>query len=615
MKKQILKSVSRGVGIGLAVGLALWLALGRPARLPDDAPGRDTVAMLVEEEKASYLKQERPYSSLLSALAKDDVSVLAIATDGELLVRTRSNDRYYVHAPAPTGLLTDALAKARGNNALVVTLRVASVKPPVDFASGLADGSRALVQLLLVGFLIAMLRGSLGVLGGSKPFELVEDPGVRFGDVIGAEDAKDALKEVVAYLKAPERFAKMGARAPRGVLMEGPPGSGKTLLAKAVAGECGVPFLVLNGSSFTSTFVGVGVARVKKVFKEAAKHAPCVVFIDEIDGLGTREGSGHGGAVETENRRIINAILTELDGFDARAGIVVIGATNYGAHLDAGLTREGRFDRKCSLGLPNVKERQAIFELHAGKIPVATDVDWARLARLSAGMAPSAISTVVNFAAFDAAQDGREEVTQEDLQRALERQQLGTPAHGLTRAMSPEVRQRVAVHEAGHALIGWKTGMGTLDGVTIIPRSRALGVTLLTQEHDDLLLTEKELRSRIATLLAGREAERLVLGSVSTGATNDLERASHLALAMVSEAGMAGPFGPFSFKALGQQSETLARSKAMAAAVDLLKEEELVVSQSLAEHRLALDALTQALLNQETLTGDEARAILERLTV
>lgn len=580
--------------------------------IPEPAdPARNSVALVMEKEKSAYLKDEKPFSDLLKTLDSKQVAVLAITRDGEILVKTRTNQRFYVHSPLPTALLTDALTKARSSDVTVITLRATAVpQPGPSFGSTVMSAAKDALPLVLLVVLLMAMRGSSGMFGGAKAYSIVTDPGVRFKDVIGAEDAKEALGDVVAYLKDPKRFADIGARAPKGVLMEGPPGTGKTLLAKAVAGECGVTFISLNGASFTAPFVGLGVMRVKALFKEAAKRAPCVIFIDELDGVGNREGNGHGGAAETENSRIINTILTELDGFDARSGVVVIGATNYSARVDAAMTREGRFDRRCTLGLPNIAERQALFKLYAEALKLADDVDWSQLARRSAGLAPAAIAAVVNASAITAAKNERQIVSHSDLFSALERQQMGAPTTSMQRAMSDELRRRVAIHEAGHALVGWKTGMGTLDGVTIVPRSRALGVTLLTQEEDTMLHTHSDLRARMATYLAGRGAELLVLGEASTGAANDLERASQIALMMVAETGLAGEFGPFSFKALGREAEALTLNKTLPCAVRLLQEMEVYTMGMLRHDKSALMALADALMEQETLTGDEALAIL-----
>jgi len=595
--------------------LAAFFSPGLFSSGPAFTPARNSVAVLVEKEQRHYLAHERPFSELLSLIGANKVGLLAVTTDGELLVRLRNGDRFYIHAPAPAGLLTDTLTKAKDQNVTVVTLRTAAVPRPANLVGEALQVVRDLLPVVLIVVLLVMARSSLGILGGAKPFSIVKDPGDRFDDVIGAEDAKEALADVVDYLRNPERYAEIGARAPKGVLLEGPPGTGKTLLARAVAGECGVTFISLNGASFSASFVGVGVGRVKQLFREAAKHAPCVIFIDELDGIGNRDGNGSGGAAETENSRIINTLLTELDGFDTRSGIVVIGATNYAARLDAALTREGRFDRHCALGMPNISERAELFALYAKKVKIVDVIDWSRLARRSAGLAPSAIAAVVNFAALIAAQAGRDAVTDTDLSTALERQQMGSPTASLQRAMSDSLRRRVAIHEAGHALVGWKTGMGTLDGVTIVPRSRALGVTLLTQESEDILFTRSELRARISTFLAGRAAELLVLGEASTGASNDLERASAIALSMVAETALAGTFGPFSFKALGRESETLTRGEALPQAVELLREIEAETDAMLAENRDALEALAGVLLERETLTGEEALAVLQSQVV
>jgi cell division protease FtsH len=596
----------------LLVGALVLMGVlfGARQSLPEKDTSRNEVALQMERTLKEYLKVEKPYSDLLQALKRNQVDTLGITMDGELLVREKDQNRYYVHMPAPQGLLTDALTKIAPNEVVIVSLRAVAVARNKGPAAVVLDGVKDLLPLVIIVFLVLAARGMAGGMGKDATYNRIDKTDVRFDDIIGAEDAKEALQDVVAYLKDPELFARIGARAPKGVLMEGPPGTGKTLLAKAVAGECSVPFYSLNGASFSSPFVGMGIMKVRKLFKEAAAHAPCIVFIDELDGIGNRDSGGRGDAASTENSRIINTILTELDGFEAQTGVVVIGATNYASRVDAALTREGRFDRKCLLGLPSIEERQKLFALYAKKINVSDNVDWTRLSRLSAGLAPSAISAVVNAAALAAAQRGSEEVTAPDLATALERQQMGAPTASIARGMSESLKRRIATHEAGHAVIGDATGMGTLDGVTIVPRSRALGVTLLTQDQDSLLFTGTELRAQICTLLAGRAAEKLMLGEASTGAANDLDRASRLALHMVADTGLAGRFGAFSFKALGPESETLTRAEALPDAVKLLEELEAETDRILVDNQEALAALTEALLDRETLTGEEAKAII-----
>jgi cell division protease FtsH len=440
-------------------------------------------------------------------------------------------------------------------------------------------------------------------------FKSVARPVTRFADVIGVHEAKEALEDIVAYLRNPQRFADLGARPPKGVVLEGHFGAGKTLLARAVAGEAGVPFFSLSGSDFSEMFMGVGVRRVKKLFAEARAQAPCVIFIDEIDGLGHRSTGSSAG--ETENNRIINAILVELDGFSATTGIVVLGATNNVDNLDPALIRPGRFDRTCHLGLPDVDERAALFALYANALTTAGDGDFRQLARLSSGLSPAAIANVVNRAALLAAKESAAAVTQMHFQQVLEQHRMGGAANPGQAPLSADERRRIAVHEAGHAIVARLLGTGVVEKVSIVKRGRALGVTVVTNEEDRILQSETEVRSRISMLLGGRCAELLVLDSLSTGAANDLEHVSSMAWRMVTELGFGREIGPFSYAGLPQgERQGSAYPEAIAEARALVKGIEAQCAALLAAHRPGLERLTAQLLEHDTVDGAVVDACL-----
>ncbi|MEP7209185.1 MAG: AAA family ATPase, partial [Casimicrobiaceae bacterium] len=430
-------------------------------------------------------------------------------------------------------------------------------------------------------------------------------PTLRFDDVIGVREAKRELADLATALVDRSAYDKLGAKPPRGVLLSGPPGTGKTLLAKALAGETGANFIAIDGSAFTDKFVGMGVHRVRSLFRTARKHAPCVVFIDEIDGVGRRSSGDE--AVSQENNRIINALLTELDGFSSNDSVVVLAATNHPENVDAALLREGRFDRKCNLTLPPLKDRGQLFELYSKGVAATDDVDFDVIARRTSGMAPAAIASVVNTAARLAARQHALGVSHAHFLEAISLQQLGSPSPETK--MGVRERERTAYHEAGHAIIGRIVAAGVVEKVTILPHSNALGVTVLTPEEDRFLHTERELEARIEMMLGGRAAELVIYGVASTGASNDLERASQIAYRMIAEYGFSTKHGPFSLAGL---TETLpgATNEAVAEARELLKQLEARCLTRLHAHRPVLEALAAALLADETVEGDALERIL-----
>lgn len=587
----------------IAAILLLAAACLAVAWLSKDAPqqGRSPVVTAMENESAQYFATERD----LSALARDLKSGAARNVGLSLqyaLVELADGGRYYVRTDVQRALVAEMLKGNLAGSPQVFT--IADVEPPAPPLTYLARGlnSTLLVSLLGPLLIIFMLLQMNPARGGSM-FRTSAKPDTRFTDVVGVEEAKEALQDIVAYLKNPAKFSDLGAKPPKGVVLEGHFGAGKTLLARAVAGEAGVSFVALAGSDFSDMFMGIGVRRVRKLFALARKIAPCVIFIDEIDGLG-RRGSGNS-AGETENNRIINTLLVELDGFSPTSGIVVIGATNNLENLDPALVRAGRFDRTCNLGLPDVDEREELFSLYVAKLRTAGAVDCRQLARLASGLSPASIANAVNAAGLLAAKEDATAVTHEHLHRVLEQHLMGGPSTAGQAALTSAERERIAVHEAGHALIAKLLNVGVVEKVSILRRGRALGSTLVTDEQTMTLLSEPELRARMTMLLGGRGAEALILKTASTGAANDLERVSSMAYRMVTEFGFSKKIGPFSYAGLpyGDRRKEC-YPEAVAEAREIIKDVEMQCAELLVANRHALERLSAQLLEHETVSGD-----------
>ena len=591
------KKVWKTGGAVLAVvasALLVWFTLTA------EEPGRNAVAAQMEAQSASFFATERDFSALARDVKTGNAKSVGLSAE-YALVALNDDSRYYVRTDAQKALVAEALREKLSTAPAVFSL--GNIQPPAPpltvLGRSLSPVLLTLLGPLLVLFMILQMNPMSGM-GGR--FKTADKPDTRFRDVIGVEEAKDALQDIVAYLKRPKKFADLGAKAPKGVILEGHFGSGKTMLARAVAGEAGVPFIALSGSDFSDMFLGVGVRRVKKLFELARKNAPCVIFIDEIDGLGKRSGGSSG--AETENNRIINALLVELDGFTSGSGIVVLGATNNVANLDPALIRPGRFNRTCHLGLPDVGEREALFRIYAAALRTAGAADFRQLARLSAGLSPASIANAVNSAALLAAKEDASAVTQEHLQRTLEQTLMGGPSSAGQSAMGADERERIAVHEAGHALVAKLLNVGVVEKVSILKRGHALGVTWVTREQDAILQSEPEVRARMTMLLAGRGAEALVLKTASTGAANDLEHVSRTAFRMVTEFGFSSDIGPFSYAGLPEQERQGVHAEAIAEAREITKEVERRCAELLLEHRGALELLTAELLEHETVSGD-----------
>jgi cell division protease FtsH len=578
----------------VASAALVWLTLTA------EEPGRNAVAVQMEAQSAAFFTVERDFSALGRDVKTGNARSIGLSSE-YALVELNDASRYYVRIDAQKALVAEALREKPAAAPAVFSL--GNVQPPAPpltvLGRNLSPVLLTLLGPLLILFMILQMNPMRGMGGGFKPSD---KPDTRFKDVIGVEEAKDALQDIVAYLKRPKKFADLGAKAPKGVILEGHFGAGKTMLARAVAGEAGVPFIALSGSDFSDMFLGVGVRRVKRLFEMARKNAPCVIFIDEIDGLGKRSGGSSG--AETENNRIINALLVELDGFVSGSGIVVLGATNNVANLDPALIRPGRFNRTCHLGLPDVGEREALFRIYAATLRTEGEADFRRLARLSAGLSPASIANAVNAAALLAAKEDAAAVTQEHFQRTLEQTLMGGPTSAGQAAMGADERERIAVHEAGHALVAKLLKVGVVEKVSILKRGQALGVTWVTREQDATLQSEPEVRARMTMLLAGRGAEALVLKTASTGAANDLEHVSRMAFRMVTEFGFSSDIGPFSYAGLPEQERQGVHAEAIAEAREITKEVERRCAELLLEHRGALELLTAELLEHETVSGD-----------
>ncbi|MBL9164993.1 MAG: ATP-dependent zinc metalloprotease FtsH [Planctomycetaceae bacterium] len=485
---------------------------------------------------------------------------------------------------------------------------------------------------MFVMLMIVMLRrmggaGSPMAFGRSRGKLIAqEDIEVTFDDVAGIEEAVDELREVVDFLKNPERYHRLGGRIPKGVLLVGPPGTGKTLLAKAVAGEAGVPFFSLSGSDFVEMFVGVGAARVRDMFQQAEQRAPCIVFIDELDALGKTRGSGQIGGHD-EREQTLNALLVEMDGFGTNSGIIIMAATNRPETLDPALLRPGRFDRHVLVDRPDVGGREEILEVHLQKIKVDEDVNVKQVAAITSGFVGADLANIVNEAALLAARNGKKAVGMQELNEAVERSSAGLEKK--SRIMQPEEKLRVAYHESGHALVAYSLpNTDPVHKVSIIPRGlAALGYTMQRPEQDRFLMTRSELDSRIQVLLAGTVAEEMVFEDISSGAQNDLERATEIARSMVMDFGMSR-LGRVNFREShrspflatgGDFGRASSHSEQTAREIDeevkrILDEGLERVRHILSERRHTLEAVTKALMEQETIDSDALRRIIDETT-
>ena len=442
--------------------------------------------------------------------------------------------------------------------------------------------------------------------------------GIRFSDVAGEDEAKENLTEVVNYLHDPSKYQEIGASMPKGILLVGPPGTGKTMLAKAVAGEANVPFFSMSGSEFVEMFVGMGASKVRDLFKQAKEKAPCIVFIDEIDAIGQKRSGGQYGGND-EREQTLNQLLTEMDGFEGNNGVIILAATNRPESLDPALTRPGRFDRRVPVELPDLKGREAILQVHAKKIKVAEDVDFNKIARMASGASGAELANIVNEAALRAVRDGRRFATQADLEESIEVVIAGYQKKNAI--MTDEEKKIVSYHEIGHALVAaMQTNSAPVQKITIVPRtSGALGYTMQVEEGNHYLMSKAEMENKIATLTGGRAAEEVVFHSVTTGASNDIEQATKLARAMITRYGMSDDFDMVALETVNNQylggdaslacsAET--QTKIDQRVVELVKKQHEKAVNILTENRAKLDELAQYLYEKETITGEEFMHIL-----
>lgn len=517
------------------------------------------------------------------------------------------------------------------DDTLLTRLESANVK----FASSIPTQASPLLiiliswvlPILIFSFIGKLLMGRMtngGAIGNAMSFGKANakiyveaQTGKTFADVAGEDEAKDALQEIVNFLHEPAKYAEIGAKLPKGALLVGPPGTGKTLLARAVAGEAKVPFFSISGSEFVEMFVGMGAAKVRDLFKQADEKAPCIVFIDEIDTIGKKRDSGF--SSNDEREQTLNQLLTEMDGFDPQKGVVILAATNRPDTLDPALLRPGRFDRRIPVELPDLNGRIAILKVHSRDVKMSGDINFEVIARATSGASGAELANIINEAALRAVKLGRDTVIQEDLEESVETVIAGYQRKGAV--VSPEEKRIVAYHEIGHALVAAKqSNSAPVHKITIVPRtSGALGYTMQVEEGEKLLMTKEEAFNKIATLTGGRAAEAVIFGSITTGASNDIEQATRLARAMITRYGMSDDFGMVALETVNNQylggDTSLACSAETAAKIDrdvvamigdAYKKAEAIIK----ENRTAMDALAAYLLEKETITGEEFMDIL-----
>jgi cell division protease FtsH len=570
---------------------------------------------------ANYQTSSRlDYSSFIDQVREGQVSRVNI--EGSTIRGVYGNgEAFTTYNPGDPGLMGDLL-----NNKVTV-----SSQPPEKQSLLMQIFISWFPMLLLIGIWIFFMRSMGGGLGGkggpmsfgkSKARMLSEDQvKVNFDDVAGADEAKEEVHELVDFLRDPEKYQNLGGKIPRGVLMVGPPGTGKTLLAKAIAGEAKVPFFTISGSDFVEMFVGVGASRVRDMFEQAKAHAPCIIFIDEIDAVGRSRGVGMGGGND-EREQTLNQMLVEMDGFEGNEGIIVIAATNRPDVLDPALLRPGRFDRQVTVGLPDVRGREQILKVHMRKVPAAEDVKPALIARGTPGFSGADLANLVNEAALFAARLGERLVTQNHFERAKDKILMGVERKSMV--MSEAEKRLTAYHEAGHAIVGYLVPEhDPVYKVSIIPRGRALGVTMYLPEEDSWSYSKRKLESQLSSLYGGRIAEEMIFGAdaVTTGASNDIERATKLARSMVMKWGLSEKLGPLLYEEeeqsfLGSSSKTSSVSDETAKLIDaevrrLIDNNYNRSTEILTTHRDKLEIMAEALMQYETIDAEQIKNIME----
>ena len=559
------------------------------------------------------------YSTFLNMV--DEGKVKEVMLDGNYIVFLAENESGKM-GTYQTGVFPDDGLRERLENAGVAfsSYIESEGSPIINF---LVSWILPLMMFSLIGrllFAFLQKKGGNAMSFGSSNAKIYaeKETGVTFKDVQGEDEAKEALEEIVSYLHNNDKYAQIGAKLPKGALLVGPPGTGKTLLAKAVAGEAKVPFFSISGSEFVEMFVGMGASKVRDLFKQASEKAPCIVFIDEIDTIGKkRDGNGMGGNDERE--QTLNQLLTEMDGFDSNKGVVILAATNRPEILDPALLRPGRFDRRIPVNLPDLQGRIEILKVHSKDVKMEGDINFNAIAKATSGAIGAELANIINEAALRAVRQGRDAVTQEDLEESVETVIAGYKRKNAV--LSEEEKRIVAFHEIGHALVAAKqTNSAPVTKITIIPRtSGSLGYTMQVEEADKNLLSKEDLLTQIATLTGGREAEKLVFGKITTGASNDIERATKMARSMITQYGMSDQFGMVALETVNNQylggDTSLICSPATSEAIDkevmaIIKAAEEKAYNILKENQEKLNELSAFLLEKETITGEEFMKIL-----
>ena len=562
---------------------------------------------------------EVEYSTFLNMV--DEGKVKEVMLDGTYIVFLAENESGKMGTYQTEVFPDDGLRERLENAGVAFSSYIESEGSPI--INFLVSWILPLMMFSLIGRLLFAFLQKKG--GNAMSFDssnakiyAEKETGVTFKDVQGEDEAKEALEEIVSYLHNNDKYAQIGAKLPKGALLVGPPGTGKTLLAKAVAGEAKVPFFSISGSEFVEMFVGMGASKVRDLFKQASEKAPCIVFIDEIDTIGKkRDGNGMGGNDERE--QTLNQLLTEMDGFDSNKGVVILAATNRPEILDPALLRPGRFDRRIPVNLPDLQGRIAILKVHSKDVKMEGDINFNAIAKATSGASGAELANIINEAALRAVRQGRDAVTQEDLEESVETVIAGYKRKNAV--LSEEEKRIVAFHEIGHALVAAKqTNSAPVTKITIIPRtSGSLGYTMQVEEADKNLLSKEDLLTQIATLTGGREAEKLVFGKITTGASNDIERATKMARSMITQYGMSDQFGMVALETVNNQylggDTSLICSPATSEAIDkevmaIIKAAEEKAYNILKENQEKLNELSAFLLEKETITGEEFMKIL-----
>jgi cell division protease FtsH len=578
-------------------------------------------------QRESTIAEPLTINEVAQAVQNGEVSKLSIAEDNRLTIVYREDGVEKTSQKEPTSTLVEQLVGlgVSPDKLLPENIKI-EVKAPSAWTGVLGSLAFVLPVLLMVGVLWFVFRQAQGNNNAAMSFGKSrarmfsgDHPTVTFADVAGVEESKEELKEVVEFLKEPQKFIQLGARIPKGVLLVGPPGTGKTLLAKAVSGEAGVPFFSISGSEFVEMFVGVGASRVRDLFEQAKRHSPCIVFVDEIDAVGRQRGAGLGGSHD-EREQTLNQMLVEMDGFDTDTNVIIMAATNRPDVLDPALLRPGRFDRRVTLDRPDVKGREAILKVHVKGKPLDPSVDLGTLARGTPGFVGADLENLVNEGAILAARRNKKSITQPDLEEAIERVVMGPERK--SRLISDEEKRIIAYHEAGHAVVANAIPEADpVQKVTIVGRGQAGGVTWFRPEEDRILASRKKMFATLAYALGGRAAEELVFDDITSGASNDIEQVTKMARAMVTRMGMSGDMGPMTYGQkeelifLGREiSEQRDYSEAVAEQIDreVRKIVEEAYKQSkalLKKYRDQLDAVAKKLLEVETINREEFEAI------